>query len=117
MNEKVRKKFIDEYGRKLWVLAFVSGLLLVSFLFLKYMLPVLWPFIVGLLLAIIIKPIVMFLKKYFHINKMVGTTLVLIIITAVLVILSGWLIRGILAQVTALLENMDIYMDKADDYM
>lgn len=117
MNEKVKKKFIDEYGRKLWVLVFVSSLLLVSFLFLKYMLPILWPFIVGLLLAIIIKPIVMFLKKYFHINKMIGTTLVLIIITAVLVILSGWLVRGILAQVSALLENMDMYMDKADDYL
>lgn len=65
MNEKVRKKFIDEYGRKLWVLLFVSSLLLVSFLFLKYMLPILWPFIVGLLLAIIIKPIVMFLKNIF----------------------------------------------------
>lgn len=117
MNEKVKKKFIDEYGRKLWVLLFVISLLLVSFLFLKYMLPILWPFIAGLVLAIIIKPIVMFLKKYFHINKMVGTTLVLIFVTAVLVILSGWLLRGILAQISALFENMDIYMDKADDYL
>ena len=117
MNEKIKKKFIDEYGRKLWVLLFVISLLIVSFLFLKYMLPILWPFIAGLVLAIIIKPIVMFLKKYLHINKMVGTTIVLILITAVLVILSGWLLRGILAQVSALLENMDIYMDKADDYL
>lgn len=117
MNEKIRKKFIEEYGRKLWVLAFVVSLLLVSFLFLKYMLPLLWPFIAGLALAIIIKPIVMFLKKYFHINKMIGTTLVLMAVTAVLVVLSGWLVRGILAQVSALLENMDMYMDKADDYL
>lgn len=117
MNEKVKKKFIEEYGRKLWVLLFVASLLLVSFLFLKYMLPILWPFIMGLALAIIIKPVVMFLKKYFHINKMVGTTLVLILVTAVLVILSGWLVRGILAQISTLLENMDIYMEKADEYL
>lgn len=117
MNEKIKKKFIEEYGRKLWVLAFVLGLLLVSFLFIKYMLPLLWPFIAGLALAIIIRPVVMFLKKYFHINKMIGTTIVIIAVTAILVILSGWLIRGVLAQVSALLENMDMYMDKADDYL
>ena len=117
MNENTRKKFKEEYGRKLLVLAFVLALLLVSFLFLKYLLPLLWPFIAGLVLAIIIKPVVMFLKKYLHINKMIGTTIVILAVTAVLVVLSGWLIRGVLAQVSALLENMDIYMDSADDYL
>ena len=117
MNEKIKKKFIEEYGHKLWVLAFALSLLLVSFLLIKYMLPLLWPFIIGLALAVIIRPIVMFLKKYLHINKMLGTAIVIIIVTGVMVILSGWLVRGILAQVSALMENMDMYMDKADDYL
>jgi sporulation integral membrane protein YtvI len=96
---------------------FVSLLLLVSFLFIKFILPLIWPFAVGFILAIMIKPVVVFLKKYFHINKMLGTALVILAVTGMIVILSGWLVRGIFAQVSTLMENMNIYMEKADDYL
>ena len=116
-NIERKKEIFREYGHKLMVLGFIGAMVLVSYLFIKYVLPILWPFAAGLILAMIFRPIITFLHKYLHLNKMIGTALVLGLVSMVIVIVSGWLIRGILAQVTSLMENMDVYMEAADDYL
>lgn len=115
--KKTKQDFLDEYGHKLMVLGFISGMLLVSYLFVKYVLPLMWPFITGLILAMIFSPVIMFLKKYFHINKMIGTVIVLGMVSLIIVVISSWLVRTVFSQVTSLMENMDVYMAAADEYL
>lgn len=116
-NREKHRETLLEYGHKLMVLGFISAMLVVSYFFIKYLLPILWPFITGFILAMIFKPVIMFLHRFFHLNKMVGTAIVLGLVSMAIVIVSGWLIRGLLSQVTTLMENMDIYMAAADDYL
>lgn len=115
MNSK--NQFMYEYGHKLKVLGFAGGLTLVSFVFVKYVLPILWPFVIAFALALIIRPVVDFLRKYLHINKIVGTTLVVLALITIMVVIVSLLVKGILTQVKSLMENMDAYRAMADRYM
>lgn len=117
-NMEENKEFVlREYRHKLMVLGFIGAMLLMSYFIIKYLIPLLWPFIIGLLLALLFKPVILFLKKHLHINKMVGTAIVLGIVSIIIVFGTALLIRGVLTQVTALFENMDVYMVAADDYL
>ncbi len=116
-NSEKNREILHEYRHKCMVLGFISAMLLVSYFFIKYMLPIFWPFLLGLILALTFRPVIMFLNKYLHLNKMIGTFIVLGIVSTIIVIVAGWLIRGVISQITALMENMDIYMSAADDYL
>lgn len=112
-----KQKILTEYGHKAAVLLFISTMLLVSYLFIRFLLPLLLPFVLGLLLSLLFGPVISFLKRFFHINRLVGTAVILGAVSAVIILLAGWLVRGILSQITALCENADIYMAEADRYL
>lgn len=115
-RENISEKSL-EYRHKMLVLGFIGTMLLVSYFFIKYLLPLLWPFVVGVFLALIFKPVIQFLNKYLRINTMVGTLIVLGIVSVIIQVIAGFLIRGVLSQITVLFKNMDIYMAAADNYL
>ena len=115
-RENISEKSL-EYRHKIMVLGFIGTMMLASYFIIKYILPLLWPFIAGVVLALIFKPVIQFLNKYLRINTMVGTLIVLGFVSAIIQIVAGFLIRGMLSQITILFKNMDIYMAAADDYL
>lgn len=116
MDEK-KKKIELEYRHKLMVLAFVSVILLVSYFFVRYLLPLVWPFVVGVLIAATFKPLVTFLNRKLRINMVISTAIVIALAMSVLGYLFAVIFREFVSQVEVLVQNFDEYLERARGYL
>ena len=61
--------------KKLKYLLIPAGIILVSYLFFRYLFPLVWPLVVSMLLALMVYPLVNFFEKKIRINRMISTVL------------------------------------------
>ena len=101
---------------KLQLLSFTGLLILVSYLVIKYGLPLFWPFIIGGIIAGICNPVINFLNTRLHLNKSISAIVVISSLCAIVLYFSAIITRGILAQARALIENREKYMCIIDRY-
>lgn len=92
--------------KKLKYLLIPAGIILVSYLFFRYLFPLVWPLVVSMLLALMVYPLVNFFEKKIRINRMISTVL---IIAPVCVPESGaglvFVLQKLLQQVQMLADN------------
>ena len=61
--------------KKITTLALIGGLFVASYLTLKYVVPLIWPFILAYAIALLVHPIVKFLVEKLHFHKNAATIL------------------------------------------
>lgn len=88
------------------------GVALGMYLFTRYVLFLVAPFIIGLLIAMLIKRPVYFLKKKFHINPVVGAILVLTLAVLVLVVFLTYVGGRFIYEVKMWMLNYDFYYNQ-----
>lgn len=103
--------------RKLMIAGVGCGLLIVSYLAIKYVLPLMWPFILAYGLAVVIYPSVRFLRDKLHFHKNAATCLVLIFAIAVFTTVLIVLADKILQQIMAFADRWPYYEEKLLGYL
>ncbi len=114
MEEKNKNEKILEYKQKIWILLFIITMLVISYFTVGFLMPLFFPFVMALAIALLVRPVILFLHKYFRINVMVGTVVILGAISAVIAMIASFLLRSVINQILSLLENMHIYRAAAD---
>lgn len=103
--------------KKLKIIAVGGGVLIASYGAIKYLLPLIWPFILAYGLAVLIFPVVRFLrdKLHFHKNAAAGLTLAaaLCIMSAAITVLADKVFR----QIKELAANWPTYEEKIMSYL
>lgn len=104
-------------NKKVKVVLIGGGLLAGAYIAIKYLMPLVWPFILSYFLALLIYPIVRFLrdKLHFHKNAAAGLTLIFALggITALISVLA----YKITAQIMELAKNWPAYEQKFFGYL
>lgn len=112
-----KKMILREYGHKFLVCIFICLLLLVSYFFIEKILPLVWPFVVAIIIASVIKPVISFFNKKLHLPKGLATFLVLLIVSVVIIYGGTKLTKALIEQVKMFAANYDIYIEKVDVYI
>lgn len=108
-------KLMSAYNRKKVLFMFVF--LLVSFamyLVIKYVLPVIWPFLLAFFIAVLLNKLVLFFSKKLHFNKTFSRFLVFFLVFYGFLEIFFIVFYGFLEQISGLLENMDVYLVQLD---
>lgn len=80
----------------------------------KYLLPIILPFIIACLLKLILYPAVTLLEKKFRIKRKVSSVILLLIVSGILVCLFILFAGTLSAQVKKLIKNSEYYEEKID---
>lgn len=112
-----KKERVKEYVRKIIICTFALALFILTYYFVKKILPLIWPFVVVVIIAGIIKPAVMLLHKKLRLPVAISTFLVLTVIIVGILYGGTMLINTLLEQVRSLMSNYDYYADKAEVYV
>ena len=113
MNNKKEVAYMTVFtNKKVKVVLIGGGLRAGAYIAIKYLMPLVWPFILSYFLALLIYPIVRFLrdKLHFHKNAAAGLTLIFALggITALISVLA----YKITAQIMELAKNWPAYEEK-----
>lgn len=103
--------------KKLKVAAYGGGLIIASYLAIRYVFPLVWPFIVAYGLAVLIYPIVRFLREKLHFHRNAATALTLVFTLVGLSAVFVLLIDKILGQIMELAEKWPSYEKKILGYL
>lgn len=95
--------------KKIITLALVGGLLTASYLILKYVVPLVWPFILAYGIAVLVHPIVRFLVEKLHFHKNAATILTMGFTLIGIGTAIFFLANGIIAQSIKLIEKWPQY--------
>lgn len=109
-------KFLSAYAKK--KVLFVVVFLLVSFamyLTIKYILPIIWPFLLAFFVAAILNRCIIFLNKRLHFNKKFAFLLSVLSMIFLLILAIVGVFGLFLDEVSGLVENMDVYMLQLDN--
>lgn len=109
MSEKTRKK-IKTGG-------IITALLLGSYLMIKYIFPLVWPFMLAYGLAVIIYPVVRFLRDKLHFHKNTAVIMTLIFALCVILLAIVFLSDKIVVQIMRLTEKWPVYEEKFFMYL
>lgn len=108
-------KLMSAYNRKkVW---FMFVLLLVSFamyLVIKYVLPIIWPFLLAFFISVVLNKCVLFFNKKLHFNKTFSRFLVFFLVFLGFLLLIFIVFYSFLEQIHGILENMDVYLVQLD---
>lgn len=108
-------KVSDENKEKIRMLFIPAGCILAFYVFFKYIFPLIWPLAAAASLAILLYPIVRFLHRKFKINKIIGTLLILVLLTVILGIISAIVLEKIISQITLFADNFEYYQRCVND--
>lgn len=102
--------------KKIEILVIAVGLFVAVYLLIKYILPLVWPFIVAYGLARLIFPVTRFLRDKLHFHKNAAAAVTLIV--SIVVIVAGLYIIGqnIVAQAIRLLRQWPVYEENILGY-
>ena len=107
----------ESSGRKKWLLA-IAATTLGVYLGFRYLLPLIFPFLVAYFLAWIIGPLTEFLYRKLKLPRIIGGTISLLLLTAVAGTGICYLINTLLKQMITFVKNIPVYMsilaDKLD---
>ena len=103
--------------KKLKKLTLTVALLAGSYLFLKYIIPLIWPFIVAYGLAVLIFPIVRFLRDKLHFHKNAAAAMTLVVALSGIVVGLLTLADSIVRQVMAFATKWPDYQEKCLEYV
>lgn len=102
-------KVSNENREKIKFIAIPTGVILFFYLFFQYIFPLIWPLAISAGLALFVYPVVHFFDTKLHINKIVCTILLLIVMT----LLVGWgltfVVQKLVVQLQLFSENFDYY--------
>lgn len=97
--------------KKLKYLLIPAGIILVSYLFFRYLFPLVWPLVVSMLLALMVYPLVNFFEKKIRINRMISTVLLLLLFVFLIGAGLVFVLQKLLQQVQMLADNYEYYED------
>lgn len=92
----------------------VTGIAIAVFLGMKYLLPIVIPFLVAWCLVRLIFPAAVWMEKKLHIKKMLSGGILLALLTGAAGVLLYLFIGSLIRQIWNLAVNFDIYMEKAE---
>ena len=102
--------------KKITTLALIGGLLMASYITLKYILPLVWPFVLAYGIALLVHPVVKFLVEKLHFHKNAATILTLFFSVVSIGVVVFLLLNGIINQSIKLIDNWSIYEDRILNY-
>lgn len=107
----------NELNRKIYVIGVVSTIVLLYILGIKYILPLIWPVIIGFVLAKIISPIVFILKKYLKLADGFASAVVLTIVVGIICGLLAFAVVWLYRCIGEIIKNRQQYGDVAYRYI
>ncbi|MDF2610449.1 MAG: putative rane protein [Lachnospiraceae bacterium] len=106
MNLEKQKAFLIRF-------TYIIVILGIIYISIKYFLPTLMPFVIGLFIAALLKPVIDFISKHLHINRAVVSILLLLIFYSILGLLTAFLgvklvyfIRDLVFQLTDVYQSL-----------
>lgn len=102
----------SQVRKKLELIGIAVSLVLIACVFIEYIFPLVWPFILAYGLAILISPIVRFLKDKLHFHKNAAAALTLIFALSGIVVLLYLLLSAVVSQITAFVHEWPGYQEK-----
>lgn len=98
--------------KKIELLGIIGLLLIMSCVFIKYIFPLIWPFILAYGLALLISPIVRILTEKLHFHKNAASALTLIFAVGGLALGIYFLVDAIVSQIMVFAEEWPGYQEK-----
>ena len=95
--------------KKITTLALIGGLFVASYLTLKYVVPLIWPFILAYAIALLVHPIVKFLVEKLHFHKNAATILTMCFTMLGIGAILFFVVNGIIVQSIKLIEKWPEY--------
>ncbi len=91
---------------------YLAFLLLAIYLFLRYVMGYVMPFVIGVALALLLEPVVKFFTQRFRLKRAAAAALTVLGLIAILALILSWGITRIAAELTDLYRGLpDYYMD------
>jgi sporulation integral membrane protein YtvI len=90
----------------------VTGALLGTYLLISVTMPLVYPFVIGWLIAMLIEPMVRWLNKRAKIPRWAGVTLILLLLLSLLLTLIIFLVAEIVVELTKLADFLPMIFDK-----
>lgn len=103
--------------KKLELFGIALLLLAAAFLFIKYIIPLIWPFILAYGLAVLISPIVRFLRDKLHFHKNAAAGLTLVVALGGMAVGIYFLLDAIVGQIMAFVEVWPRYQEQFLGYL
>ena len=103
--------------KKLELLGIAVLLVLLACIFIEYIFPLVWPFILAYGLAILISPVVRFLKDKLHFHKNAAAALTLVFAIGGLAVIVYFLANAIVSQAMAFVDEWPGYQEKFLGYL
>lgn len=97
---------ISDRGKRICCLI---GITIGVYLAFQYLLPLIIPFLIAYLGANLIAPIVEYMEKHWHIKRIIGTVLVIIIFLGIFGTFSIWFFQKLMEQAGRFFSNFSIY--------
>lgn len=107
---KENKKLITDF-------LFILILVLFAFVFFKFMLKLIFPFILGWILSFIFTPIVNFFERKFHIHRTFGTLISIVLFISLFSLIIFAVVNKIIYEGTLLYNNLPIYISEIKNVM
>lgn len=104
-------------NNKIKVILIGGSLIVGSYLAIKLLLPIVWPFLLAYGLAVLIFPIVRFLRDKLHFHNNAATALTLLFVLSLLAALLTLLTGKIVTQVMELVKNWSAYQNTFFSYL
>ena len=98
--------------KKLTTLGLTGGLLVASYITIKYIFVLIWPFVLAYGIALLTYPIVNFLVTKLHFHKNAATILTLLFSLIGIGTALYYIVSGLVEQTLRLIENWPIYQDR-----
>lgn len=99
------------------ILLLSGGVAAAAYLSIKYILPLVWPFILAYGLALLIYPVVRFLRDKLHFHKNAATAMTLIVVLGGIGFLLSVLVSRVFEQMTRLVESWPTYESQILKYI
>lgn len=97
---------------------FIIGILIIVSFLLIFKLTIFYiPFLIAYIISIIIDPIIKFVNRRAHLSRKVSSIIVLVTIFSIIAALLVWGIVRLVSETTNLLEGLNIYLEKALEFM
>ena len=100
---------------KLKTAGIIIGVTTVVCVVIKYMLPLVAPFVFALIIACIIDRPVTYMASHMHIKRIIGATVMVIVVTAIPAAALIYGCRAVMGQINRLTENFTQYSEQAMD--
>ena len=100
--------------RRLLIFLILAGATVILTVAVKYLLPVVVPFVLGFLISAMIEPVIVFAQKKLRIARKISVPIVLFLVLLLLAALLTVGVARIYVELRQLLAEMPLFLEKAD---